>query len=533
MSKKSNLTEENEIKSVVCKLRDTYNTGMTRDYSWRVSQIKRLKAMLIENESQISEALYKDLGRCKFEALGLEVCPQYMEIDLALSQLHNWMKPNYTPVPALIEPATSEYIYEPYGVCLILGAFNYPFFLLTGPFLGAIVAGNCAVVKPSELSVHSEKLISELIPKYLDKDAFRVINGGVSTSEILLKQQWDKIFFTGSPRVGKLVMKAAAEFLTPVSLELGGKSPAIIDESVADLDLVTQRILWGKFANAGQTCIAPDYILCHNKHYDKFLEKVVATIERFYGKDIKLSKDFGRIITENHCKRLKELIEDCKHNKFNIIFGGTVDISNRYVEPTVIANITKSNSKIMTDEIFGPLLPIIPIDDINEAISYIQSNGRENPLALYIFAKNKANIEKIITSVPSGGVLVNDTLYHCGTSFIPFGGKGNSGLGSYHGKFSFECFSHRRAILRRDDHYLFDVSIRYPPYTDLGFRIFKFVAGWPSIPHVTTRRNLFVLLSAIYFLYNYQIIGELISELITILGKYTPKLFYFPKFNIF
>jgi aldehyde dehydrogenase (NAD+) len=530
MSKKMKVTEENAIQSVVHKLRVTYSTGLTRDYSWRINQIKRLKAMLMENESLISEALYKDLGRCKFEALGLEVCPQYMDIELALNELHNWMKPNYTPVPALIEPATSEYIYEPYGVCLILGAFNYPFFLLTGPFLGAIVAGNCAVIKPSELSVHSEKLISELIPKYLDQNAFKVITGGVSTSEILLKQQWDKIFFTGSPRVGKLVMKAAADFLTPVSLELGGKSPTIIDESVVDLDLVTHRILWGKFANAGQTCIAPDYILCHSKHYDKFVEKVGTTIEKFYGKDIKLSKDFGRIITENHCKRLKDLIEDCKHNNFNIIFGGSVDIANRYVEPTVIANITKSDSKIMTDEIFGPLLPIIRVDDINEAINYIQSNGRENPLALYIFAKNKKTIEKIITSVPSGGVLVNDTLYHCGTSFIPFGGKGNSGMGSYHGKFSFECFSHRRAILRRDDHYLFDVSIRYPPYTDFGFRIFKLVAGWPSVPHVTTRTNFIVCLSAIYLVYHYQPIGELISELIAIFRAFIPKLLYIPKF---
>lgn len=318
--------------------------------------------------------------------------------------------------------------------------------------MGAICAGNCCVIKPSELSTASEKLLAEVLPRYIDSECFKVVRGGVETTKALLAQKWDKIFFTGSTRVGKIVMRAAAENLTPVSLELGGKSPTIIDESVGDLQLAADRILWGKLANAGQTCIAPDYVLCHEKHFDKFLACAKSTILKFYGSNQQKSIDFGRIVSRLHCERLQGLIEDSKDEVF---FGGDVDIADRYIQPTIIAN-PKIDSKVMLDEIFGPILPVIKISSTEQALNIIATMPK--PLAMYIFAKNKKTIDHMIGTVSCGGVVVNDTMFHCGNSHIPFGGVGTSGLGSYHGAFSFKCFSHEKAVMRRDDHKILDVQ---------------------------------------------------------------------------
>lgn len=379
------MADESECRAALLKLKETFATGKTKNKAWRISQLRAVHAMITENEASFADALAKDLGRTLFEAIGLELLPTAMEIRTVIGSLDAWMKPTRTAVPALMAPAVSEYVYEPFGVCLIISAFNYPIQLTLGPLLGAIMAGNCAVIKPSELSGACEKVLQDLIPKYLDNDSFSVICGGIETTSALLKQPWDKIFFTGSTRVGKIVMHAAAENLTPVSLELGGKSPTIIDETVTDMELVTQRILWGKCANAGQTCIAPDYILCHTNVYDQFIACAKKTLLRFYGEDAQKSPDYGRIVNKGHCERLKAYLDDTPRT---IAFGGRVDVDDRYVQPTLITDV-RMDSKLMKDELFGPLLPVIRVASMDEALTTLKAPGMEKPLTMYIFSKNR------------------------------------------------------------------------------------------------------------------------------------------------
>lgn len=436
-------------------LRAAYATGKTKTYGWRVAQLQGVQRFMTENEAKIGAALAADLGRHIFEAVGLEIVPVSMEITHMLEHLKCWMKPTYTDVPAMMQPASSEIIAEPYGVCLVMGAFNYPISLTLGPVIGAISAGNCVLIKPSEMSSNVEKLLAEVLPNYLDKDCFAVVCGGVSTTTELLKLQFDKIFFTGSPRVGKIVMKAAAEHLTPVSLELGGKSPTIIDESVTDMEVVAQRVLWGKCANAGQTCIAPDYLFVHEKKYDEFLTHAKKKLAKFYGNDIQRAPEFARIISTGHAERIQGLIQEAGANA--VAFGGHVDVSTRYVEPTLLVNVSL-DSKIMNEEIFGPVLPILKYTDINTVIAHV--NKHDKPLTMYIFAKNRKLIDKLTNSIDSGSVVVNDCLFQFANVYAPFGGVGASGMGGYHGKFSFDCFSHKRPIMRRDDHLILDAPQR-------------------------------------------------------------------------
>ena len=317
--------------------------------------------------------------------------------------------------------------------------------------------------------------------------AFSIVCGGKETTSCLLSKEWDHIFFTGSPAVGKIVAKAAAEYLTPVTLELGGKSPVILDDTVTDMELAVKRILWGKFVNAGQTCIAPDYLLIHESKYESFVSIGKKMIESFYGTDPKASPDYSRIISSYHCERVKNLIKD---SNCTILKGGDVDISSKYVAPTLVTNVD-IKSKIMIEEIFGPVLPIIKIKDIDEAISIINTLEKEKPLALYIFSKDRTSIDQVISQVQSGGVLVNDVMLHFANGFIPFGGVGRSGLGGYHGKFSFECFSRRRGIMRKDDHSIFDIPFRYPPYSSLGKQVIKLACKLPAIPHLSINKTLF------------------------------------------
>jgi len=470
-----------EIAVAVNRLRKTFATQKTKPVAWRKAQLNALRRLFTENEDALKAATGKDLGRGEFESYALELMPAVMEVDFCLSNMDEWMKPVYTPVPGMMAPATSSYIYEPYGLCLIISAFNYPIQLLGGPLIGAIMAGNCAVLKPSEMAAETEKLMLDLIPKYLDNDAFAVICGGISTTSALLAQKWDKIFFTGSTRVGKIVMKAAAENLTPVSLELGGKSPTFVDDSITDYDLVAQRICWGKYSNAGQTCVAPDYLLVHERAYDRLLSAMTRCLDRFYGPDPQKSPDFSRLISRAHCERLQGMLND---NPGRIYRGGKVVLDEKYIEPTLVVDV-REDSKIMKEEIFGPLLPILRVKSMDEAIAFVQGDIKEKPLSLYIFSKNKKTINKIISTIPSGGVLVNDTLFHFANSYVPFGGVGQSGIGGYHGKFSFECFSHRRTVMDRDDHMILDVPFRYPPYTPFGLRVFKSASKLPSIPALT------------------------------------------------
>jgi len=341
----------------------------------------------------------------------------------------------------------------------VIGPWNYPITLLVHPLIGAIAAGNACVLKPSEIAPETSKAFAKLIPKYLDTSAIAVVEGGVPETTQLLKQKFDLIFYTGNGTVGKIIMKAASEYLTPVVLELGGKSPCIV-ESDANLEVTAKRILWGKFLNCGQTCIAPDYVLVNKEVETKFIDTLTKNLKAFYGDNPQKSPDYSRMINERHCARVAKLIEDGK-SKGQIIAGGIVDVKEKYIAPTILKNVSKDNP-LMDDEIFGPVLPILSVNNMDEAINYI--NSRPKPLALYLFTPNKDKQSQVIQRTTSGGVCINDCLMHNANTELPFGGVGESGIGAYHGKWSFDCFSHHRGVLSRG--YAMDNAIRYPPYSD-------------------------------------------------------------------
>jgi len=384
----------------------------------------------------------------------------------------------------LHKPGSGVIVKEPLGVVLIIAPWNYPFSLWLKPLIGAIAAGNCAVVKPSEVSRHCSHTAALLLPRYMDQGCIRIVEGAVKETTLLLQQQWDHIFYTGNGTVGKIVMKAAAEYLTPITLELGGKSPTIIDDSV-NLDVAARRLCWAKFTvNAGQTCVAPDYVLVTKDTKDAFLAKMAAVLKEFYADNVKESKDYSRIINENHTKRIKSLIDGQK-----IFIGGEVDVAQRYIAPTILQDVDPS-SPVMQDEIFGPVLPVLEIENVDEAISFI--NARPKPLALYIFSNNKQNQSKIIARTSSGGVSVNDAVLHVICPELPFGGVGASGMGAYNGKATFDTFTHRKSVLQRAT--WSDPALRYPPYTESKLKWLKFLNGGLKLP--VPRWLLFALLMA-------------------------------------
>jgi aldehyde dehydrogenase (NAD+) len=351
---------------------------------------------------------------------------------------------------------------EPLGTVLIIGAWNYPFQLVVSPMVAAIAAGNCVVLKPSELAAETSKVLAEIIPKYLDNNAFTVVEGDVPETTELLKQQFDHILYTGGETVGKIVMRAAAEFLTPVTLELGGKSPCFVSDS-ANIDVTANRIVWSKWMNAGQTCVAPDYVLVDKKVSSRLIDKLKQKINAFYGEDIKQSPDYGRIINDRHYTRISGYLEDQE-----IIFGGKLDESERYIEPTLLLNPDEA-SPIMRDEIFGPLLPIIEVDDMTQAISFV--NKRAKPLALYLFNKDQNTEDEVMHNTSAGNVCINDGMMFMVNADLPFGGVGNSGMGSYHGQAGFDTFSHLKTVMKRS--YIMDLDVRYPPYSDKKLSLLK------------------------------------------------------------
>jgi len=363
-----------------------------------------------------------------------------------------------------MKPGSGYVMREPLGVVLIIAPWNYPISLVLKPLIGAISAGNCVVIKPSEVSENCAKWLTSNITKYLDTNCIQVYEGGPQETENLLKQQFDMIFYTGNTHVGKFVMKAAAEHLTPVTLELGGKSPCIVDKDI-DLETSARRIVAGKFANVGQTCVAPDYILVHDQVEDKFVDKLQQVIKEFYGDNPQSSRDYSRIINQRHTKRLEKLLQGQ-----NVISGGSVDVQDNYISPTLVKiSSDKLNSPIMQDEIFGPILPILTIHNIDEAIEFV--NSRPKPLALYIFSKNTGVQKRVLETTSSGGACVNETVFHVACKTLPFGGVGPSGMGSYNGFHSFDTFSHKKSVLDRAT--WLDPSIRYPPYTDRKIWWFK------------------------------------------------------------
>lgn len=426
----------------------------------RIEQLRKLKAAIEENEDDIFLALYKDLGKNQFEAAVTEVFFIYGEIDFAIKNLSSWMAPKRIGKTLSNPFAKNRIYYEPKGVCLIIAPWNYPFQLVMSPLISAIAAGNCVMIKPSELSPATSKIISKIILNTFDEEQIACIEGNAEISKQLLELPFDHIFFTGSTEIGKVVMTAAAKNLTSVTLELGGKSPTIIDKEV-NLSKAAQKIAWGKLVNAGQTCIAPDYILIQKDLVDEFigLYKQFASEMYFKAKEEIDAQVYGKIISKKHFDRLEYLISDAVEKGARINWGGKSDEKTSRIDPVVLTQLPK-DAKIMEEEIFGPILPIIPYNDLTEAIDYV--NQKAKPLALYIFSKSDKNIKKIIKSTSAGGTCINDVLVHIANPKLPFGGVNHSGTGSSHGFFGFKNFSHERSVVTQRA--LDFNSLVYPPY---------------------------------------------------------------------
>lgn len=448
-------------------LNSTFASGKTKPITWRKQQLLALRQMLQDNEQAIYDALKKDLGKCQFEAYVSEFEYVLKDIKLFLKNLKSWSKPRHLGTPLLAQPGHSRIVPEPYGTVLVMGAWNYPLQLVLSPMVAAMGAGNCVVLKPSELAPSVSALLAELVPKYLDNDAFYVFEGGVTETTELLAQRFDHIMYTGSEMVGKIVMRAASEHLTPVTLELGGKSPCIVDDTT-DLKVTADRIIWAKFLNAGQTCIAPDYILVTAKQRANLIEALKVRLQRQYSAHPERSEDYGRIVNERHFKRIVSYLDGLESN---IVCGGEHSEQDKYIAPTLVLN-PPVDSPIMTDEIFGPLLPIIEVESVLAAIEFI--NKREKPLALYVFSKNQSHIDMVSQQTSSGTLCINDAVIFMVNSNMPFGGVGHSGMGAYHGKWGFDTFSHLKPIMHRS--FIADAPVRYAPYSAWKQKVFKWLA---------------------------------------------------------
>ncbi|MFC0187528.1 aldehyde dehydrogenase [Fictibacillus aquaticus] len=446
-----------KIEELLKQHKQFFNTGRTRDIEFRLHQLKKLKLSIQRNEKEIIKALYTDLRKSEFEAYGSEIGFTLDSINYMIKNLKKWSKPQKVKTPIHQFPSKSYILSEPYGTVLIIGPFNYPFQLLIEPLIGAIAAGNNVVLKPSESTPSVSAVINKIVQDTFEENYITVIEGEKETTSLLIHAKFDYIFFTGSVPVGKIVMEAAAKNLVPVTLELGGKSPVIVD-STANLDIAAKRIAWGKFLNAGQTCIAPDYVLAHSSIKDDLIKKMTETLEAFYGTDSSSSSDYGRIVNERQFDRLAAIL---KQDSEKIVFGGKSDRDDLYIEPAILHNVTWNDAS-MEDEIFGPILPVLEYSGLDEAIESIQNSPK--PLALYVFTENEAVEKKILSSVSFGGGCVNDTLSHIVSPHLPFGGVGTSGLGAYHGKYSFDVFSHKKSILKKSTK--IESGLVFPPYGD-------------------------------------------------------------------
>jgi aldehyde dehydrogenase (NAD+) len=432
--------------------RQFFQSGKTQDTDFRLTQLKALKQAILAQESAIYDALKADLHKPPLEAYALEITV-VQEIDYAIQHLSTWVRPKRVPTPWVQWPATSRIYPQPLGVVLIISPWNYPFQLSVAPLIGAIAAGNCALLKPSELAPHSSRVIANLIRDTFDPAYITVVEGGVEVSQALLEEPLDHIFFTGGTAIGKLVMAAAAQHLTPVTLELGGKSPCIVDTDI-HLQHTARRIAWGKFINAGQSCIAPDYLLVDRQIKPALIAALKTTLQEFYGDDPSQSEDYARIVSFKQFERLTRLLQDGQ-----VVIGGQVNESDRYIAPTLLDNVSPE-AAIMQEEIFGPILPILTYEIIEEAIAFV--NARPKPLALYLFSQNQRLQAKVLQATNSGGACINDTFMHAATSDLPFGGVGASGIGQYHGKATFDTFSHYKSVLHKS--FWLDFDWRYAPY---------------------------------------------------------------------
>lgn len=432
-----------------------FNTHKTKNLKFRKQQLKLLSKNIKNHENELFDALYKDLGKSKVEAYATEIGMLLKSIKLMRKELKNWSKTKQTDTPLYLFPTKSYIKKEPYGTVLIIGPFNYPVQLVFEPLIGAIAAGNTAIVKPSELTPHVAIVIKDIIEDTFDEAYVSVVEGGIEETQTLLSLPFDYMFFTGSEKVGKIVYEAAARKLIPVTLELGGKSPVIVDDT-ANIKVASERISFGKFTNAGQTCVAPDYILVQRKVKNDLIKALKKTITEFYGENIEKSPDFGRIVNQKHFNRLNDLIQI---HKDNVVFGGNSSKEDLYIEPTLLDNITNDN-KIMKEEIFGPILPIITYDNFDEVLEIIQSKSK--PLSLYLFSEDENMTHRVVEELSFGGGAINDTLMHLANPNLPFGGVGSSGIGQYHGKYSFDTFSHMKSYTFKSTR--LESSLFFPPY---------------------------------------------------------------------
>ncbi|KAB8126110.1 aldehyde dehydrogenase [Gracilibacillus oryzae] len=443
------------------KQRAFFHTGTSKKQDFRSNALRKLKDSIKTNEKKIMDALKADLNKSEFEAYTTEIGFVLEEIGFTMKNLHKWMKPAKVKTPLTHFGSKSYVYYDSYGVAFIIAPWNYPFQLAIAPLIGAITAGNCAIIKPSELTPNTSEVLQNIIESIFPEEYIAVVQGDVETSQALLSENFDYIFFTGSVPVGKIVMEAASKTLTPVTLELGGKSPCIVHKD-ANIKMAAKRIAWGKFINAGQTCVAPDYLYVHSEIKEEFMEKFTFAIKELYGENPLENPDYTTIVSTKHFDRLQSFLSN--GSKFH---GGNADSETLAIEPTVLTNITWEDP-VMQDEIFGPILPVLEYNSLSEVMNGISNHP--NPLALYLFTEDKAIEEKIINNTSFGGGCINDTVFHLVSPHLPFGGVGSSGIGSYHGKGSFDTFSHKKSVLRQTTR--FDIPFRYPNFTN-GLKIIK------------------------------------------------------------
>ncbi|KAL7594670.1 hypothetical protein Lser_V15G29130 [Lactuca serriola] len=461
---------QSQLESDLKELRETFHSGKTKESSWRISQLQGLLHILEDRENDFFMALKQDLGKHHVEAYRDEIGTVVKSINYALGNLKQWMAGKKARLPLAAFPSKAELVPEPLGVVLIISSWNFPIGLSLEPMIGALAAGNTVILKPSELAPMCSSILAETIHDYLDTTAVKVIEGGSDIGEKLLQQKFAKIFFTGSTRVGRLVMLAAAQHLTPVTLELGGKCPALIDSfsSSRDTKMATKRIVWGKFgASAGQACIGIDYILVEKKNLSNLVELLKKYIKQCFGDDPNGSNSMSKIINKRHFSRLKSLLDE-HMVKSSVVYGGLFDEENLFIEPTILVD-PPLDAAIMTEEIFGPLLPIITLEKIEDSIDFIRS--RPSPLALYAFTKDNNFQKRLVSETSSGSLTFNDVILHYVVDTLPFGGTGGSGFGRYHGKYSFDNFSHEKVVLTRS--FFIDIWFRYPPWNDTKLQLIK------------------------------------------------------------
>lgn len=442
-----------DFQNILSDQRNLFNSQKTKNLKFRKMYLEKLKEVLLKNDELLYDSIYKDFGKSKFDTFTTEISFVLKDIDYFLKNLNSLAKPKKVRTNLANQLGSSKIYPEPLGCTLVIGAWNYPYQLSLSPVVAALAAGNTCILKPSEIAENTMKAMAKIINENFPKDYFYVAEGGIEETTEILKLKFDKIFFTGSPKVGQIIYEAAAKHLTPVTLELGGKSPAIVTSS-ANFEVAAKRIVWGKFLNAGQTCVAPDYILVDEKVKDSFLDSLQSYIQKFnYHSD---SENYTQIINQRNFDRLVNLIDQEK-----VYFGGKTDAAKRYIEPTIMHDVTW-NDKVMQEEIFGPILPVLTFKNFNEAL--LQIAAYEKPLSAYLFSDNSEEKEEFTTKISFGGGCINDVVMHLSNDYLPFGGVGNSGIGNYHGKYGFDAFSHQKAVLDRAT--WGEPDLKYPPYND-------------------------------------------------------------------